>query len=219
MTFGVGYWKSMFGHQWDVPSFDGGLGVSKRLQLGVTAPLSRVQYADGSSISGLGDTYIAVKVGLVDPEAQGHSYGLAVAPLIEVLSSGSVQEGDGRVHWALPVTFERRFKGFRAYGAAGYFSRGAVFGSAALEVAVGSKVVATGALSHSRSLGNDALSDALQLSRSRWDLTGSALYVLGPSATLFGSVGRTVSRLDANGSSLAVSGGVSLGFQRHSVHP
>jgi len=118
------------------------------------------------------------------------------------------------VHWALPVSFERRFQRFRAYGAAGYFSRGAVFGSAAAEVPASAKVTLTGALSYARSVKTDALSDARQLARDRWDVTASGTYALRPTATLFGSVGRTISRLDENASSLALGAGVSLGFQR-----
>ena len=218
-TFGVGYWRSTFGHQWDAPSFDAGLGLSRRVQIGITAPVSRAHYDDGSSISGLGDTYVAIKVGLIDPSATGQSYGLAVVPVIEVLGSGSVQEGDKRVHWALPVAFERRFQRFRAYGATGYFSRGAVFGSAAVEVPATAKVTLTGALSYARSLKTDALSDARQLSRGRWDVTAGGTYMLTPAATLFGSVGRTISRLDENASSLGVGAGVSLGFQRPAFRP
>jgi hypothetical protein len=218
-TFGVGYWRSTFGHQWDAPSFDAGLGISRRVQIGITAPVSRAHYDDGSSLSGLGDTYVAVKVGLIDPSATGRSYGLAVAPVIEVLGSGSVEEGDKRVHWALPVAFERRFQRFRAYGATGYFSRGAVFGSAAVEVPASAKVTLTGALSYARSLKADALSDARQLSRDRWDLTASGTYMLTPAATLFGSVGRTISRLDENASSLGLGAGVSFGFQRPAFRP
>jgi len=218
-TFGVGYWRSTFGHQWDAPSFDAGLGLSRRVQIGITAPLSRARYDDGSSLSGLGDTYVAVKVGLIDPEAAGRAYGLAVVPVVEVLGSGSVEEGGQRVHWALPVSFERRFQGFRAYGATGYFSRGAVFGSAAAEVPASAKVTLTGALSYSRSLKTDALSDARQLSRDRWDLTASGTYALSSGAILFGSVGRTISRQDENASSLSLGAGVSLGFQRPVPRP
>ena len=213
-TVGVGYSRAPFGHQWDAPSVDAGIGVSKRVQFAVTAPFSRVAYTDGSSIRGLGDAYIVTKVGLVDPGASGRSFGLAIAPMLEVLNSGSVPEGERRVYWAIPVTFERRFQGFRAYGTVGYFSRGAAFGSGALEVPVNQKVTVTGALSHSRSLKNDPLSDARQLSRSRWDLTGGATYALTPRATLFGNLGRTISRIDENASSLILGAGVSLGFER-----
>jgi hypothetical protein len=212
MTFGVGYWKSTFGHQWDAPSIDAGMGISRRIQVSVTAPVSRVEYTDGTSVRGLGDTYIATKIGLLTPGPK-RPYGVAVIPVLEVLSSGSVAEGDGRVHWGLPVAFEWRFKQARAYGSIGYFSRGAAFGSGALEVPVGKKLYLTGSLSHSRSLEDDPLSDALELSRARWDLTGSAAYAVAGGATVFATIGRTISRLDENGTSLAVTAGASGGFQ------
>jgi hypothetical protein len=213
VTFGLGYAKAPFGHQWDVPSIDAGIGVSRRTQLAVTAPFSRLRFTDGSSVRGLGDTYLAMKIGLLDPTADGRSFGVAVAPVLEMLSSGSVQEGEGRVFWALPVAFEKRFKGFRTYATVGYFSRGAAFASGAVEVPLNEKVTTTAVLSHSRSVESDPLSDAQALARTRFDLSGGAVYFLNPSATLYASVGRTISRVDANASSLAVSAGVSLGFQ------
>lgn len=213
-TFGIGYSRAPFGHQWDAPSVDAGIGVSRRVQVAVTAPVSRVSYLDGSSTRGLGDVYLAVKVGLRDPTTAGRTFGVAVAPVVEVLSESSVPEGEGHVFWALPVTFERRFPRFRTYGTAGYFSRGSAFASGAVEVPLGAKVTATGVLSHSRSLKDDPLSDAAGLARTRWDVSGGAVYFLRPNATLYGSLGRTVSRLDANASSLAVGAGVSFGFQR-----
>jgi hypothetical protein len=212
-TFGVGYTRAPFGHQWDLPSLDGGIGVSRHVQVGVTVPVSHVAYTGGPSSRSLGDAYLAVKVGLLDPAASGHSFGVAVAPLVEFLGSGSVQEGGARVFWALPFIVERRFQRFRAYGTLGYFSRGAVFLSGAVEVPINSKVTATATLSDSRSLENDPLSDAQQLARSRWDVSGGAVYFFSPKVTLSGSLGRTISRLDANASSLAVSAGVSVGFQ------
>src|SRR5260370_12872460 len=126
--------------------------------------------------------------GVVGAGGGGACFGLGIAPMLEVLSSGSVQEGDGRVHWALPVTFERRFRAFRAYGSVGYFSRGAAFASGALEVPIHTKMAVTGALSHSRSLKDDPLNDARQLSRSRSDLTGGGTCSLPPTATPFGKV-------------------------------
>jgi len=212
-TFGVGYTRALFGHQWDFPSVDAGIGVSRRVQIGITAPVSHVSYLDGPGTRGVGDVYLAGKIGLIDPEAKGRSFGLALAPVIEVLSSGSVQEGADRVFWALPVTFERRFPRFRTYGTVGYFSRGAAFASGALEVPVNAKVTATATLSHTRSLEDDPLSDAQLLGSNRWDLSGGAVYFLKPNATLYASLGRTLSRLDANASSLSVGAGVSIGFQ------
>lgn len=211
-TLGIGYWRSIDGHQWDVPSIDAGMAVDRRIHVGVSTPFSRASYADGYTSSGFGDTYLSAKVGLIDPDQEGNSFGLAVVPVLEILSSGSVVEGDQRLHWAVPVTVERRFEGYRVYGAGGYFSRGSVFGAGAVEVPVSERVVVTGVLSHSRSLKDDPLSDALQLSKSRFDLNGSVMYVVTPVVTAFGTIGRTISRTDANASTLAVSGGVSFGF-------
>jgi hypothetical protein len=212
-AFGVGYWRAPFGHQWDFPSVDAGIGVSSRLQLAISAPVSQVSYVDGSSDRSLGDAYLAAKVGIIDPEQKGRTFGLAVAPVIEVLGSGSIEEGADRVFWALPLTLEKRFEGFRMYGTLGYFSRGAAFGAAAVEVPLHEKVTATVTLSHSRSLEDDPLSEAQGLGPSRWDVSGGAVYSLSSKAALYASVGRTVSRLDANASSLGISAGVSMGFQ------
>jgi hypothetical protein len=212
-TFGIGYSRALFGRQWDAPSVDAGLGVTPRLQLAVSAPFTKATYTDGTVNRGVGDIYVAAKLGLLDPAAEGRTFGIAVVPVVEVLSSESVPEDGSRVNWALPIAIEKRFTSFRAYGTAGYFSRGSVFASGALEVPLSAKVTATATLSHTRSLDDDPLSDALELSRNRWDVSGGAVYFFSPKATFYGSVGRTVSRLDANGSSLTVAAGVSFGFQ------
>jgi hypothetical protein len=212
-TFGVSYWRSIYGHQWDMPSLDAGMAIHNRVQVGVSAPVSYAKYNDGYSARGLGDLYLSTKIGLIDPDEAGRTFGVAVAPVIEILSSSSVLEGESRTHWAIPVTVERRFDGFRVYGSGGYFSRGAVFGAGAVEVPLTQRIVASGMLSHSRSLEDDALSDAMQLSKSRFDLTGGMAYLVTPSLIAYGSVGRTISRADANAASLAVSVGLSIGFE------
>jgi hypothetical protein len=213
-TFGVGYSRAPFARQWDLPSVDAGIGMSPRTQVAVTAPVSRIRYDDGSALHGLGDVYLAVKVGVLDPTAAGRTFGVAVVPVLEFLSSGSVPEGEGRVSWALPIAFEKRCTRFRTYGTVGYFSRGAAFASGAVEVPVSAKVTATGVLSHSRSLLDIPVSDASGLATTRWDAGLGAVYFLSGNATLYASLGRTVSRIDANASSLSVGAGVSLGFQR-----
>ena len=95
----------------------------------------------------------------------------------------------------------------------GYFSRGAVFASGAFEVPLSEKVTATATLTHTRSLEDDPLSDAQDLSATRWDLSGGAAYFFTPQVTLYGSIGRTISNVDANASSLSVAAGMSFGFQ------
>lgn len=212
-SFGIGYTSAPFGHQWDAPSMDAGVGLLPRVQVGVTAPFTKISYTDGTTDRGLGDVYLAVKLGILDPAAEGRTFGLAVTPMVEFLSAGSVPEGGSRTNWALPLALEKRFERFRTYGTVGYFSRGAVFASGAFEVPLSEKVTATATLTHTRSLEDDPLSDAQDLSATRWDLSGGAAYFFTPQVTLYGSIGRTISNVDANASSLSVAAGMSFGFQ------
>jgi hypothetical protein len=212
-TFSVGYTRAPFGNQWDAPSVDAGIGMAQRFQIAISAPMSRVDYNDGTTTRSVGDVYGAVKIALFDPTAKGRSFGLAVVPVVEFLSPDSVQEGAGRVFWALPVAVEKRFEKFRTYGTVGYFSRGSAFAAGAFEMPLNEKITVTATLSHARSVKDDALSDALDLAPSRWDASGGAVYFFNPRATFFASLGRTLSRIDANASSLSVSAGVSFGFQ------
>ena len=78
------------------------------------------------------------------------------------------------------------------------------------------KLYVTGSLSHTRSLAEDPLSDSLGLSRTRWDLTGMAGYTI-KGATVFLSVGRTISQMDAYGSQFAITAGASGGFSGRRV--
>jgi len=212
-TFSVGYTRAPFGRQWDAPSVDTGIGLRQRIQIALSAPLSRVDYTDGTTTRSVGDAYGAVKVALFDPTEEGRSFGLAIVPVVELLSKDSVQEGAGRVFWAIPVAVEKRFEKLRTYGTVGYFSRGSAFAAGAVEVPLNEKFTGTATLSLARSVKDDPLSDAQDLARTRSDLSAGAVYFFSPKATFFASVGRTLSRIDANASSLSVSAGVSFGFQ------
>ena len=212
-TFSFGYTRAPFGRQWDAPSIDAGIGLPQRFQVSISAPVSRVDYTDGTTTRSVGDAYGAVKVALFDPTEKGRSFGLAIVPVVELLGKDSVAEGAGRVFWALPIAIEKRFEAFRAYGTVGYFSRGSAFASGAVEVPLNDRITATAALSHSRSLEDHPVSDAEGLASSRWDLSGGAVYFFSQKATFFASLGRTVSRVDANGSSFSFAAGASFGFQ------
>ena len=58
----------------------------------------------------------------------------------------------------------------------------------------------------------DASAETAALAATRVDLTGGAAYVLTPTVAVFGSIGRTVSHVDANASTLMLNGGVSISF-------
>jgi hypothetical protein len=203
-----GHYRTPFSHQTDFPIADASIGVTRRAQVGVTVPFYRLQLADGSSVNGIGDMYFSTKLSIVDPHDKGRRVGFAVSPTVELLDNSMT--GAGRFGWGAPVSLEFRGKGHRAFGSTGYFSRGAVFGSSAVEIPVRERLMITTALSVMRSTNNDPVADALQLPKTRTDLNGVAAYFLSPSAAVFGGAGRTISNAAAGGTSLMITGGISL---------
>jgi hypothetical protein len=210
-SMSIGHYRSLGGRQTDFPIVDGAFGLTPRLQVGVSVPYYRMTFNDGTRINGLGDVYLSTKVALVAPENTESHVGLALSPVLEVLGNPDPIK-NSRLFWGLPVNVEMRRDGYRVYGSGGYFSRGALFGSGALEVPLHERVIATGVLAYTRALNADPGADALGLSKFRMDVSGAAAYVLSPSFVLFGSLGRTISTKDANASSLVVSGGISVSF-------
>jgi hypothetical protein len=205
------YWRTSAFREFDFPVMDGGVSLHHRVQIGVSAPYYHASEPGAPAVRGLGDVYLSMKLQVKDPALSGT--GLAVSPLLEVLSS-PLPGDDGRVHWGLPVSVEVRGKGWRTYGAAGYFSRGALFASAALEVPVSPRGWVTGSISQSHSLKRDDLSFALGLSKNRTDVSGGLAFAVRPSAIVFGSIGRTISRHDASSTPLMLTTGMSLSLDR-----
>jgi hypothetical protein len=203
-----GHYRTPFSHQTDFPIADVSVGVTRRAQVGVTVPYYRLQLPDGSSLNGIGDMYFSTKLSIVDPHEKGRRVGLAVSPTVELLDTSATEAG--RFGWGAPVSLEFRGKGYRVFGSTGYFSRGAVFGSSAVEIPVQERLMITTALSVMRAINNDPVADTLQLPKTRTDLNGVAAYFLAPSVAVFGGAGRTISNAAAGGTSLMVTGGISF---------
>jgi hypothetical protein len=208
---GASLWRLSSVDQVEAPAFDASFGIAPRIHVAATVPLSTLRYPDGFSERSLGDTYVSIKIGLRDPQT---GFGLAVAPVLEVLADGSWPDPDGgtigRVHWGLPVNLEYRGTGFRVYGSTGYFSRGAVFGSGTLDVAVGERAGVLGLITHTYSTKDAVNAPESQLRTTRTDASGGAYVILRPSVAVYGLAGRTVSALDDYGSRFFVSGGISF---------
>ncbi len=180
------------------------------MQLSGSLPYYQASYSDGYESSGLGNTSLAVKVKVIDPKE--HTVGLAVAPLLEILSDASLADptlGLSRVNWGLPVSVQVGRGNTRAFATTGYFSRGALFLAAALEQALSSKFILTGAISHMYATSTTDRSDLQGLSQSRTDLSGSVAWRVAPALWVAGSLGRTVSSLDQNGATLLASASIS----------
>ena len=211
VSVSFGWFRSPAFREFDVPVVDGGIGMTRRVQIGFSVPYYHFNEPGGPIARGLGDLYLNAKVQLRDPAAHEDGVGFAVMPVLEVLSSSPGPEGS-RLNWAIPASIEVQGQAVRAFASAGYFSRGSLFGSGAVELALSDRVWATGVITRSYSTKQDELSQALGLSQSRTDVNGGVAYMVASNIVAFGGVGRTISQQDANSASLVVSAGVSFSF-------
>lgn len=212
---GFGYWRLSGGSQMNAPTFDVGYGLTDRLQVSASVPFYHTSFA-GATYRGLDDVYISGKYTLLDPTLTESEFGLAVSPVVEVLSAGAP---DGRLHVGFPVSVELRRLPFRVYGSAGYFSRGSLFTGGAVEWTASSGMVLTGALVQSYSLKDDVTLDALDIGQQRVDVMGGVGYPLGRTAAAYASVSRSLTSIDEGGTILSFSVGLSFRFAAAKATP
>jgi len=210
VSIGLGLWQSPAYREVDLPTIDSGIAVTRKLQVGMTVPYYHASNAGAASAHGFGDVYLNAKVQL--RAAGAGRTGVGVIPMLEILSVTPL-DGTSRVQWALPVSVERQMSGWRLMASGGYFSRGALFGAAALEFELSDRAWLTGSLSHSYSTHHDDLSAALGFHKARTDVSGGLTYALRPDVALYGTLGRTISAQDANSASLIASAGISFGLK------
>jgi hypothetical protein len=208
LSFGFGYWRTPSYREFDAPSVDGSLGLTRRVQIGASVPYFRANEPGGPLAHGVGDVYLSSKIQLQAPSSAPHHAGFAIAPIVEILSYAP-EPGASRMSWALPFNAEMQREGWRVYGSTGYFSRGSVFASGAIEAAVSDRAWLTGALSQSHVVKNNAALDSLGLARTRTDVSGGLAVALTPAWSVYGSLGRTLSQQDPDSATLVLSGGVS----------
>ena len=201
MAIGAGYWRARDGTFVDVPIFDGSYALTDRLQLAATVPLYRSSYS-GLSHSGLDDVYVSGKITMFDASNTISGGGLAVTPLLEILSAGYA--GD-RLHWALPVSVEWRRAPVRFYGSAGYFSRGAVFGGGAVDWATPAGTVLTVAVTQSFATLKERNSRAAQA-----DMSVGLAQSLTDAVAAYVSIGRSLASPAGQETTFAVTGGVAF---------
>ena len=208
LSFGFGYWRTPSYREFDAPSVDGSLGLTRRVQIGASLPYFRANEPGGPLAHGVGDVYLNSKIQLREPSSAAHPTGFAIAPVVELLSYPP-EPGASRVSWALPFSVELQREGWRVYGSTGYFSRGSVFAGGAMELALSDRAWLTGTLSQSHVVNDKDAIDALGLARTRTDVSGGLAVALTPAWSVYGSIGRTLSQQDPDSATLVLSGGVS----------
>lgn len=218
ISLSFGWFRSPVFREFNLPTVDGGIGMTRRVQFGFSVPYYHVNEPGGPVARGVGDLYLNAKVQLRDPATHDSGVGFAVIPVVEVLGSDPGPDGS-RFNWALPASMEIQRQRVRVFASTGYFSRGSLFATSAAEFALSDRVWATGAITGSYSTKADMLSRSLGLSKSRADVSGSVACMVAPTIAVFGGVGRTISREDANSASLVVSGGASFTFAAWKPRP
>ena len=211
VTLGFAYWRGPEFREFDFPMVDSGMAIHPKVQVGMSFPYYYAGPPGGPVARGIGNVYMTGKVQLRDPSSQ--SVGFAVTPMLEVLDSAPLAGGN-RVNWALPVNAEIRREGWRAFGSGGYFSRGALFASGAVEAALSERAWLMASLSQTYSTKADELTAALGLPRGQTDVTGGLTVALNPKLAVFGTIGHTISNREINAGTLNLTSGVSFNFSR-----
>ena len=211
----AGHWRLAEVAQTNLPMVAAGIGLSDRIQVSASVPFYRVNY-QGTTSAGLDDIYLSSKITLIDPTLTLSEVGLAVSPVVEVLSGGV---GSDRVHFAIPVSVEIRRYPFRAYVSAGYFTRGSMFSGGAVEWASSGGTTLSGSLSQSYSLNDVTELDNLGVSKQRLDVSGSVGRAVSRSAVVSVSVGRSLSSIAEGGTRFSIMGGVSFRFSAPRSNP
>ncbi len=210
VSIGLGIFKTPVYREVDLPTIDSGVAIHRRVQVGMSVPYYRATVGGSPVGRGFGDVYLNAKIQLREPT--GSRAGFGIIPMVEVLSVAPL-DGRSRVTWALPASVELQRHGWRVYGTAGYFSRGAMFGSGAVEVELSERTWLNGTISQSYSVGHDDLSAALGLHKARTDVNGGVTFALRPEVALYTSAGRTISARDDNSATFVFNAGLSLAFR------
>ena len=198
------YWRSPSLREVDAPAIGVTAGVARRTQIGVSLPYYHVTDRSGFTSRGFGASYVTAKFAL----SENPRIGVSTSPTMEILSWSSPEIG--RVNFVLPISLQTSAGNTQIYGSTGYFTRGSVFGSGAIEWPVTSNVTLAATMAHSYSVVADPVSDALGIARHRTDASGSMYYTAKAGVVFFTSIGRTFAPVDQTSGRLAVSGGVTM---------
>lgn len=204
VAISTGYWRFGPARQIDFPVIDTALGTGKRVNVGASLPVYHFDDGTGNAQSGVGETLLYGKVRLRDASKADGRLGVAIAPVIEIAS-----EASQRLSFGVPVSLEVRGDGFRVYGSGGFFTRGAVFASGALERTLSRRLTLTGTIGHSYSTASDPSGNPVD-GRHRTDLGIGASAAVTRAAAVFGAVGHSFSSGPSTAGGTWLAGGLSF---------
>ena len=198
------YWRSPSLREVDAPAMGVTAGVARRTQIGVSLPYYHVTDQSGFASQGFGASYVTTKFAL----SESPRIGVSTSPTVEILNWSSPEIG--RVNFVLPISLQTSVGTTQIYGSTGYFTRGSVFGTGAVEWPATSKLTLAVTMAHSYSVVSDPVSDALGVARHRTDASGGVYYAATPGVVVFTSIGRTFAPIDQTSGRLAVSAGMTM---------
>jgi len=198
------YWRSPSLREVDAPAMGVTAGVARRTQIGVSLPYYHVTDQSGFASQGFGASYVTTKFAL----SESPRIGVSTSPTVEILNWSSPEIG--RVNFVLPISLQTSVGTTQIYGSTGYFTRGSVFGTGAVEWPATSKLTLAATMAHSYSVVSDPVSDALGVARHRTDASGGVYYAATPGVVVFTSIGRTFAPIDQTSGRLAVSAGMTM---------
>jgi hypothetical protein len=217
LTVSMQRWASPASSGLDMPVSEVSVGLTSRVQAFATVPFSRYALPGTPRAGRLGDLYFGAKYKWRDADQTGP--GIAFSPAVEVLSSAAtVDTGLSRTNVVLPVSAEwRAGDAVRFYGSTGYFTRGSWFGGGAVERTIDEHCLVTAALTYARSTKPVESSTAWGLSPQRFDVSGTASWIVSPRLAVFAGVARTLTRLDPDSTRYAVSAGASFDLRTNGI--
>ena len=208
MALSTGYWRFGLARQMDFPIIDMAVGVGPRTHLGASIPMYHYDDGSGATASGVGEALLYGKLRLRDASTSEGRLGVAVTPVVEI--SSSIGGTSQQLSWAAPLSLEVRSGSTRVYGSGGYFSRGALFGSAGVEGSISRRVSITGTIGHTYSTATNPSADTLVDGRHRTDAGIGTSVSVTPAFAIFGAVGHSFSSGSTSVDGNWIAGGISL---------
>jgi hypothetical protein len=205
LTVSAARWSGTDLAETDFPVLNAALGLTPRVQIGVSVPRVIGSGDSGGPAGGFGTSYLSGKIALL---TGGSGVKVAVSPMIEILGEGAVQAlpaGDSRLQFGLPISVELSQGAARVFASTGVFSRGAWFAGGGAGVQATPRVGAS--MSFTRSWGS---ADASGVTRDRREISGGVAYSATPRVGVYASLGRTIATTDENGAGTTIGAGVTF---------